>query len=35
VNIDCDGGTSPGAADIARVDIIDPPSLGCETVIFQ
>ena len=30
--INCDGGGSPGSADIAEVDLIDPASVGCETV---
>jgi uncharacterized repeat protein (TIGR01451 family) len=30
--LNCDGGSSPGAADIAHVDGLDPPTIGCETV---
>ena len=31
-SINCDGGATPGSADIANVDLIDPASIGCETV---
>jgi ELWxxDGT repeat protein len=30
--LDCDGGTSPGTADSAALDLLDPDPLGCETV---
>jgi Ca2+-binding RTX toxin-like protein len=30
--IDCDGGPTPGAADVADVDLSDPAPVGCETV---
>ena len=30
--LDCDGGSSPGAADSADLDLLDPDPLGCESV---
>ena len=29
--LDCDGGSSPGTADSAVLDLLDPDPLGCET----
>ena len=30
--LDCDGGSSPGTADSADLDLLDPDPLGCESV---